>query len=457
MRGGGRVAAAKRPHSYWGPSDTEYRTSRCDGQRTWRPCITTTTSAPAPPPSWMRRRDPKERPTAKQALAHPWLQGKSAERTQGAPLQRTVVQRLQKFGVESALKRTVLDMIANDLINRHIEQLNMQQAAAAAQPGHPVQGQGQLPAAGAGAEAEAAGKGKDEAAAAAAGNSSHEPSRKGGTSPGGVAGADTGEATPAGAAAAAAAGAPVPPVAEGAAASAAALASKLRQFAAQDLLLRSASSGSSGALGKHAATVHAGGEALAVLRRGQLLGLPLAQRPGGVAGAAAPPANGAGAGAGAGPGSSMAAAAAAVQQTVTRRSHDQARPVLGRGNSGIHMGGAGLAPPSTALGQPLVASQAGPATPAGGSAARGSGQGQASSPFAVPTATWQRLGTLQSTGAAGSPALGTLGSGALTAAPGSAGVAPAGSYKGPVKDVPAATAWDLSFMVRTGHRGGGGC
>ncbi len=66
------------------------------------------------------RRDPAQRPTAKQALAHPWLRGKSDERGQGAPLPRTVVQRLQRFGVENALKRTVLDMIANDLINQHM-------------------------------------------------------------------------------------------------------------------------------------------------------------------------------------------------------------------------------------------------------------------------------------------------------------------------------------------------
>ena len=79
-----------------------------------------------------RCRDPAARPTAKQALAHPWLRGKSDERGKGQQLPRTVVQRLQKFGVESALKRTVLDMIANDLINQHMSVSAGRAAAGAA-------------------------------------------------------------------------------------------------------------------------------------------------------------------------------------------------------------------------------------------------------------------------------------------------------------------------------------
>ena len=42
------------------------------------------------------RRDPKQRPTAKEALNHAWLSGgNSAERARGKPLQETVVQRIQ--------------------------------------------------------------------------------------------------------------------------------------------------------------------------------------------------------------------------------------------------------------------------------------------------------------------------------------------------------------------------
>lgn len=40
-------------------------------------------------------RDPVARPTAKQALQHPWLKGKAEERSQGHPLHRSVVQRIQ--------------------------------------------------------------------------------------------------------------------------------------------------------------------------------------------------------------------------------------------------------------------------------------------------------------------------------------------------------------------------
>jgi hypothetical protein len=41
-------------------------------------------------------RDPKQRPTAREALKHPWLHGGStADRGEGAPLDKTVVQRLQ--------------------------------------------------------------------------------------------------------------------------------------------------------------------------------------------------------------------------------------------------------------------------------------------------------------------------------------------------------------------------
>ena len=44
----------------------------------------------------MAPRDPKQRPTAREALKHPWLHGgTTADRGEGAPLDKTVVQRLQ--------------------------------------------------------------------------------------------------------------------------------------------------------------------------------------------------------------------------------------------------------------------------------------------------------------------------------------------------------------------------
>ncbi len=42
-----------------------------------------------------RYRDPTKRPTAREALAHPWLRGTSADRSTGKPLDQTVVQRVQ--------------------------------------------------------------------------------------------------------------------------------------------------------------------------------------------------------------------------------------------------------------------------------------------------------------------------------------------------------------------------
>ncbi len=43
----------------------------------------------------MLRRDPAQRPTARQALNHPWLKGSAADRTHGKALDKTVVQRIQ--------------------------------------------------------------------------------------------------------------------------------------------------------------------------------------------------------------------------------------------------------------------------------------------------------------------------------------------------------------------------
>ena len=47
-------------------------------------------------------RDPKQRPTAREALKHAWLHGgTTADRGEGAPLDRTVVQRLQVLPCKS--------------------------------------------------------------------------------------------------------------------------------------------------------------------------------------------------------------------------------------------------------------------------------------------------------------------------------------------------------------------
>ncbi|CAD7698186.1 unnamed protein product [Ostreobium quekettii] len=63
------------------------------------------------------QKDPASRPTAKQALKHPWVRRGGAKPTQ---LSETVVQRIQRFGRSSIFKRTVLDMIADELLQKSI-------------------------------------------------------------------------------------------------------------------------------------------------------------------------------------------------------------------------------------------------------------------------------------------------------------------------------------------------
>ena len=72
-------------------------------------------------------RDPRHRPSAQQALEHAWLLGGMQERVVGPQLDGTILQRLQRFGTESMFRRTVLDMIANDLLQRHLQQQHQQQ------------------------------------------------------------------------------------------------------------------------------------------------------------------------------------------------------------------------------------------------------------------------------------------------------------------------------------------
>ncbi len=370
------------------------------------------------------------------------------ERNLGKPLARTVVQRLQKFGVESLLKRTVLDMIANDLINRHMEQLRTQKAVTAAGAG---------PGGGGAAAASAAG--------------------------------ETGEATPEGAAAAAthrtppAASADAVAVAGGgsggaaaAAAFAANSAQRWRQLAAQDLLMQTA---------HKAATVHAGGEALAALRR---LG------------------HGAGGGAGGGAANREGSAHAPGSQ---RRSHDvtpsgAVRPfALTRattfGTLSCTQGQAELAPASPAeqmqarqrhndpiametglaggsppLPLPLLRSSSGrlgggsippanilsppvPGVPGLRSTSYQRLTAAAAAAYAGSNGSIHGGGSGSIAAAAGggsahggglSPLAPAGGSGGRLGTVAAAAAAAAGSgYKGPVKDTAAAAAWDMNFMA----------
>ena len=62
-------------------------------------------------------REPSKRPSAKEALKHPWLRGAIDERSTGKPLSLAVVQRIQRFAQASMFKRSVLELIAEELLN----------------------------------------------------------------------------------------------------------------------------------------------------------------------------------------------------------------------------------------------------------------------------------------------------------------------------------------------------
>lgn len=63
-------------------------------------------------------RDLTKRPTAKEALKHPWLQGNSAERSIGKQIDVSVVARIQRFAQNNRFKRSVLRLIAEELLSR---------------------------------------------------------------------------------------------------------------------------------------------------------------------------------------------------------------------------------------------------------------------------------------------------------------------------------------------------
>lgn len=62
-------------------------------------------------------RDPAQRPSAKEALKHPWLRGNSSERSTGKQMDLSVVQRIQRFAQNNRFKRSVLQLIAEELLS----------------------------------------------------------------------------------------------------------------------------------------------------------------------------------------------------------------------------------------------------------------------------------------------------------------------------------------------------
>lgn len=70
-------------------------------------------------------KDPKKRPSAREALNHPWLKGTIKDRHRGTPLSLGVVQRIQRFSQASVFKRTVLELMAEELVESGLDQSQM--------------------------------------------------------------------------------------------------------------------------------------------------------------------------------------------------------------------------------------------------------------------------------------------------------------------------------------------
>jgi calcium-dependent protein kinase len=93
-------------------------------------------------------RDHTKRPSAKEALKHPWLKGTIKERTKGPHLSLQVIERIQRYSHSSIFKRSVLEMIAEDLIameeedanisNMTDNDVNMMSICPLGEEGHPV-------------------------------------------------------------------------------------------------------------------------------------------------------------------------------------------------------------------------------------------------------------------------------------------------------------------------------
>jgi len=56
-----------------------------------------------------------------EALSHEWIKTAYVHTSNPNRLSHTIVQRIQRFGQSSLLKRTVLDMIASELLQSYVE------------------------------------------------------------------------------------------------------------------------------------------------------------------------------------------------------------------------------------------------------------------------------------------------------------------------------------------------
>lgn len=69
----------------------------------------------------MLTRDADTRPTAIEALEHPWLQGDVSDRQKGKPLSFQVVQRVQRFGRNNLLRRSLLHLMVSELMKEEAQ------------------------------------------------------------------------------------------------------------------------------------------------------------------------------------------------------------------------------------------------------------------------------------------------------------------------------------------------
>lgn len=65
-------------------------------------------------------RDPAKRPTAKEALKHPWLRGSVSDRSTGKPLSLKVVQRIQ-VRTQAPFMTTTCSFPCNEMHDRFIK------------------------------------------------------------------------------------------------------------------------------------------------------------------------------------------------------------------------------------------------------------------------------------------------------------------------------------------------
>lgn len=80
------------------------------GSKTWRGLTKTSLDFVRS----LLRRDPRHRPTAQEALQHDWF--KDEMETSLAPLDYSIVQRLQRFGTYGKLKQAALKQVAKFVV-----------------------------------------------------------------------------------------------------------------------------------------------------------------------------------------------------------------------------------------------------------------------------------------------------------------------------------------------------